>query len=84
MRVRRNRPVSAQTYDEAISDASRWRNQAERLKAVIDADREAFAEERREWKRREDRYVAINHDLAAKLCAADAQLIAWGASERES
>lgn len=80
--LRRPRQYEDTYFLEASAEVYALRKQVERLKDGWEKDKREFQEERREWLRKEETYIEVNHDLAAKLCASDAQLVAYGLERR--
>lgn len=66
-------------YLEACGEVFKLQQQAKRLKDAMELEIREHVSERREWQKQERTLIDINHDLAAELTAAQAQLIAWGA-----
>lgn len=77
----RRRSFDDRAFLDACAEVFALRKQVHRLTDQLEADRREFIAERRAWKAKEQTYVDVNHDIAAKLTAADAQLIAWTGQE---
>lgn len=71
MRVRRNKPVPMDTYEEAVADANRYRAQALRLKESLDQVLHDHAEELRKLQSDNSWLMYWNAGLALELAEKD-------------